>query len=128
MSLLDTIRETRDVASIREMYEFIHFANANDCDTYLKNNRHIYVSYLCCGGRGYATPARSTPQRILKQSKENVKPYSSGHKVTQGTCDICFLENAELHHTCTCCKQPFCMDCLQKLPAKICPNCRSPLS
>ena len=128
MSLLETIRDTSRETSIREMYEFIHFTNANDCDTYLKNNRHIYVSYLCCGGRGYATPARSTPLHILKQSKENVKPYSSGHKTSRGTCDICFLENVELHQTCTRCIQPFCMECIQKLSAKTCPNCRSPLS
>jgi hypothetical protein len=37
------------------------------------------------------------------------------------------VEDLTLHHTCTSCKQPFCMDCLEKLLTKKCPCCRSPL-
>ena len=94
-------------------FEFTHFGSAKECDIYLRNNRHITISHLCCGGTGYAV------------SKMTTRPMKC--KTSKGTCDICFLDDVTLHHTCTSCKQPFCMDCLQKLPNKICPNCRSRL-
>ena len=101
-------------------FNFTHFQNADQCTIYLRNNPRIVISHLCCGGTGYAVPRHT--RKLIKSV-----PKPPPHETSQGTCDICFLENLTLHHTCTSCKQPFCLDCLQKLKTKTCPNCRSPL-
>ncbi len=100
-------------------FNFTHFQTADQCTIYLRNNPRIVISHMCCGGTGYAVP-RHDKRKIIKSVPEP-------HETSQGTCDICFLENLTLHHTCTSCKQPFCLDCLQKLKTKTCPNCRSRL-
>ena len=107
---------------MEEQHDYIHFTSVDESVIYLRNNPHIVISHMCCGGKGYAIRRVSSPTDKVK-SKSNSKP----HNTSQGTCDICFLEEVVLHYTCTSCKQPFCMDCLQKLPKKICPCCRSPL-
>ena len=99
-------------------HEFIHFVTVAECNTYLRNNRHIRISHLCCGGRGYAIPSKKCPPAPKKAKK---------CETSVGTCDICFVEDLTLYHTCTSCKQPFCLDCLEKLHTKKCPCCRSPL-
>jgi hypothetical protein len=108
----------------KTQYDYTHFSSVAECDTYLRNNRHITISHLCCGGKGYAVPTLTRRPRTPKNAKFGCTTI---HETTKGTCDICFLEGVTLHHTCTACKQPFCLDCLQKLPKKLCPNCRSPL-
>jgi len=101
-------------------HEYFHFTNMDQCKSYLRNNPHIVISHLCCGGNGYAVKIISDVQVIPKNKDKK-------YKTLKGTCDICFLDNVTLHYTCTSCKQPFCMECLQKLPTKTCPYCRSPL-
>jgi hypothetical protein len=103
-------------------HDYKHFGTVDECDTYLRNNRHIRISHLCCGGKGYAIRSKKTicPPAPIKAKKTVCE-------TSIGTCDICFVEGLTLHHTCTSCKQPFCLDCLEKLPTKKCPCCRSPL-
>lgn len=101
-----------------QLFNFTHFQTADQCTIYLRNNPRIVISHMCCGGTGYAVP---------RHTRKIINFIPPPHETSQGTCDICFLENLTLHHTCTSCKQPFCMDCLQKLNTKTCPNCRSPL-
>lgn len=103
-------------------YTFKHFDTTNQCETYLMNNPHILVSYTCCGGRGYASPLRKPPTRILTQ-KESPELYDE----TVGTCEICFVEDKTLYSMCTCCRQPFCIDCLKQCASKPCPYCRGKL-
>ena len=106
------------VSENEPLFNFTHFQSADQCTIYLRNNPRIVISHMCCGGTGYAVPRRNSIRS---------GPRPPPHETSQGTCDICFLENLTLHHTCVSCKQPFCMDCLQKLPKKKCPNCRSRL-
>ena len=96
-------------------YEYRHFETVQDCEEYILNNIRISVAYTCCGGKGIAIPKKNPPTRILTRN------------FTKGTCDICFMEDKSLYSTCTCCKQPFCLDCLRQLPSKICPYCRGSL-
>ena len=106
----------------RQMYNFMHFETNEKCEVYLLNNPHISVVYKCCGGRGYAelskknNPSPHCPKKPTKPQETSI-----------GTCDICFNENCSLYSICTHCIQPFCMNCLKKLPTKSCPNCRSEL-
>ena len=101
--------------------DYIHFDTIQECERYLRNNPQIVVTHLCCGGKGYAVPCH----------EEVITKYIYKKKIlktNQGTCDICFMENVTLHYTCTSCKQPFCMDCLQKIGTKVCPYCRGRLA
>jgi hypothetical protein len=104
----------------RGSYTFKHFDTVQECNHYILNNTRLSVAYTCCGGKGIAIPIKNPPTGIL--SHEKIRPS------TKGTCDICFLEDKSLYSTCNCCKQPFCMDCLRKLPSKTCPYCRGTLN
>jgi hypothetical protein len=99
-------------------YTFKHFDTVQECDHYILNNTRLSVAYTCCGGKGIAIPIKNPPTRMLIHEQIH----------TKGTCDICFMEDKCLYSTCNCCKQPFCLDCLRKLPSKICPYCRGSLN
>lgn len=104
-------------------YEYVHFENTYDRETYLSNNKHFKVSHLCCGGKGIALEKKNPlirPIRIISKPKPAVG--------IKGTCDICFMDNVELHKTCQTCVQPFCRSCLDQIVSKICPYCRGSLS
>ena len=103
-------------------YDFVHFQSSEQCNLHLRNNTHIIVNHLCCGGTGYATPKTNHLHRtILKEIHTDI------YIPIQGTCDICFLEDTQLYKTCTTCSQPFCKPCLDKITNKVCPYCRGKL-
>jgi hypothetical protein len=102
------------------LYEYIHFENTYDREIYLSNNKHFRVSHMCCGGKGIALEKKNPPSRPIS------KPIRMDG--IKGTCDICFIDNVELHKTCQTCSQPFCLSCLKKIVSKICPYCRGSLS
>ena len=106
-------------------YEYRHFETIRQCEIHILNNPHITVAYKCCNGRGYATPNRSPPTRIL--TKKPPEPMTAHDEHTTGTCDICFIDDKKLYFACDCCKGPICMDCLQQLRSKVCPYCRGTL-
>lgn len=112
--------EATEIMDPMKGHDFVHFDTVQECDRYLRNNPQIVFSYLCCGGKGYAVPCR-IEETITKYI------YKKTLKTVQGTCDICFMDNVTLHYTCTC-KQPFCMECLQKIVTKVCPYCRGRLA
>ena len=119
--------DEREYMPTNEIYDFVHFDSINQCEIFLVNNLHVSVAYKCCGGRGIA----SFRKNVLSLCK-NEKTGQTTHKQdktreTKGTCDICFIENSSLYSKCTKCIQPFCMNCLTKLPTKACPYCRSEL-
>ena len=97
-----------------EIHEYVHFETVQNRETFLFNNTHMTIAYLCCGGKGIAIKKGT---KLIKQSKH-----------TKGTCDICFIENVKLYKTCNTCIQPFCQSCLEKIVSKICPYCRGILS
>jgi hypothetical protein len=103
-------------------YEYIHFENTYDRDTYLSNNKHFRVSHLCCGGKGIALEKKNPPIRLVRIIPNSIHPIG-----IKGTCDICFMDNVELHKTCQTCSQPFCRSCLDKIVTKVCPYCRGKL-
>ena len=113
----DFLQEIRDYVELR--YDYMHFDSNYKCDEYLINNPHISVEYKCCGGKGYATKTKNP----RKSQEKPIKPTST----EKGTCNICFVEECSLYSMCTCCREPFCMNCLKQLPTKSCPNCRSAL-
>jgi hypothetical protein len=101
-------------------HDYMHFSTRDECNHYIINNK-IAVVHICCGGKGFA--------RIKIQKKETSIKKVLPNKI-QGTCDICFTDDTELYYTCTCCKQPYCMSCLQQINAKSgsCPYCRGKLT
>ena len=106
-------------------YDFVHFQSSEQCNQHIRNNTHIVVSHLCCGGTGYATP-----RSLLSRSKSIFSPkeiHTDIYIPIQGTCDICFLEDTQLYNTCSTCSQPFCRPCLAKITNKVCPYCRGKL-
>jgi hypothetical protein len=105
---------------MQERYDYMHFDSNYKCDEYLINNLHILVEYKCCGGKGYATKKKNLPRKNIEKP---IKPTST----EKGTCNICFVDECSLYSMCTCCREPFCMNCLKQLPTKSCPNCRSAL-
>jgi hypothetical protein len=117
---------TAEEVSNTSSYEYIHFKTSKECEIHLINNRHIHIAYQCCGGKGYAILRKNAPSQILRRTKYILPCPEDPSQVqtVKGTCDICFGDDKTLHSTCTTCKQPFCMDCLQKLPTKSCPYCR----
>jgi hypothetical protein len=93
-------------------YTYHHFESVMEC-THFANNTKQRVAYFCCGGKGIA---------IEMAVKPMVRPVV---KKGKGTCDICYLEDMELMKPCQVCVNTLCGSCLDKLPQKICPYCRS---
>ena len=121
--MMDTLRmsdlESRNDWAVNvPQYEYIHFQEIAQQERYLLNNKHLKVSYRCCGGKGIAV--------------ENKNYTSTGKPVCRlveikGTCEICFLDEVELLKACNTCTQPFCKSCLEKVVSKVCPYCRGKL-
>ena len=101
----------------KNTHEFIHFENDYHRELYLSNNPQVKVAHNCCGGKGIAIEKRNPPIRYIAKQSIGIK----------GTCDICFMDNVQLHKTCNTCAQPFCKSCLDKIVTKICPYCRGTL-
>jgi hypothetical protein len=111
--------ETRnDYAVNVQQYDYIHFQEISQQEIYLLNNRHVKVSHLCCGGKGIAIEKKNYINSIVKLPRL---------EMTKGTCDICFVDDAELLKACGTCAQPFCRSCLEKVVSKVCPYCRGQL-
>jgi hypothetical protein len=45
-------------------YDFHHFDTDYDCYRFMRDNPHIQVIYMCCGGKGFAT----TP--VVKKTRD----------------------------------------------------------
>jgi hypothetical protein len=103
---------------LQDNHDYMHFPTKNACNEYIINNR-IMVAHICCGGKGFA--------RIKIQKNETIIKKVLPNK-TQGTCDICFTDDIDLYYTCTRCKQPYCMSCLQQITSGSCPYCRGKLT
>jgi hypothetical protein len=101
--------------TLESKYIFRHFDSVEACN-YYANNSIRKVEYFCCGGRGIAITNDCYEANICKV-KSTMK----------GTCDICFQEDVTLVKPCHVCVNTLCGSCLQHLPRKICPYCRSEL-
>ena len=105
-------------------YEFVHFQSSELCMIHILNNRDLSISYLCCGGRGFAIPRTNSPRRSIHTSTRSDIDLPIP---VQGTCDICFSDDVKLYSTCSTCSQPFCKPCLDKITTMACPYCRGKL-
>jgi hypothetical protein len=114
--------ESEPVMNLKfNQYDFVHFATQIDCEIHIKNNKHIQIAYLCCGGKGFARFRKNT---IYTLNAVKTHPYIP----IQGNCEICFEEGVSLFKTCDTCSQPFCKPCLDKITSKVCPYCRGKLN
>jgi len=112
---------------LTESYTFKHFETSIECDHYIRDNLRGPFAYKCCGGKGFATLLKNPPKHMMTKPKDSDKTRHDLPKVTNGTCEICFMDNKPLYSTCNCCKQPFCLDCLKQI-SKTCPYCRGTLN
>jgi hypothetical protein len=96
--------------------EYRHFETARECELFIINNKHMKIKGICCGGKGCV---------IKRELKPIPKEIEKGTKGTKGTCDICFLEDKTLYKKCNTCNGTLCGACIEKLPTKKCPYCRS---
>ena len=110
LALMTTI-DREEPGSIR--YTYHHFDSVMEC-THFANNTKEKVAYFCCGGKGVAV------EYIVKVANKKVK-----EKGEIGTCNICYLDDMELLNPCRVCVNTLCRSCLDRLPQKICPYCRS---
>lgn len=105
----NTIHHIREKKLMESNYTYRHFDSIAECILYA-NNSPQKVSYFCCGGKGLALEG----------------PVSKVKSEVKGTCHICFLDEVSLV-SCHTCVNTLCGSCLERLPEKICPYCRSGL-
>jgi len=116
---MSDLESVNDCAVNVPQYDYIHFQEIAQQEMYLLNNKHVKVSYRCCGGKGIAVENKN-------YTMSTVKPVCRLVEI-KGTCDICFLDEVALLTACNTCTQPFCKSCLEKIVTKVCPYCRGKL-
>jgi len=50
--------------SNHSQYDFHHFNTDYECYIFIRSHPHIQVIYMCCGGKGFATP------HVVKMSRD----------------------------------------------------------